>query len=154
MHQLLILGTFHASFIIILCLYRPWCTSPPHSELLCASVGSLARHSLSRASLPHPSVTVFSHVSRIITSFLYLGSPLFTTYPSCLSDCPIPCSDACFTSTSSHFVSILTTIGTRLGPEVAMRPRLSLAGGAPLVNDLWRRISAFPHVGRSCFLAV
>ncbi|TBU63993.1 hypothetical protein BD310DRAFT_461454 [Dichomitus squalens] len=36
-----------------------------------------------------------------------------------------------------------------------MRPR-PISPGEPLslVNDLWRRISAFPHVGRTCFLAV
>ena len=144
---------FHASFIIIICLCRHLAYQPPTRVALRKRRAAHTPLTTARqfsASFGHG----FFHVSRTTTSFLYSGSPLSTTYPSCLSGLPTPLSTGCSTSTTSHFVSILTTIGTRLGPEVAMRPRLSLAGGAPLVNDLWRRISAFPHVGRSCFLAV
>lgn len=86
------------------------------------------------------------YVSLITTLFLYLGSPASTTYPSRRRGPP---------RSTFSWPLIIVTNASRIyshhyphiiGSEVAMPPCLSCVGYPCAINDLRRRISAFPHV--------
>lgn len=80
----------------------------------------------------------------LITLFLYLGTPASTTYPSRRRGPPPPLSPGCSSLSSTHLVSILTTIGTSSGQWSLCAPAQT-ASGSPVLSTTYGAVCQHPR---------